>query len=130
MMRSSELQYCLNSPYLWFDETSNTLVTKDLEKAEQLLKESKEKKDIIDQLNTAYQSMYCAAQALLHSINYKASGFRCVITVLEEFFVKRGSLDRIHVDALVRAQKLEGTPQESIDAAEKFLGAAKQVLKK
>lgn len=130
MMRSAELQYCLNSPYLWFDETSNTLVAKDLEKAEQLLKGVKEKKDIIDQLNTGYQSMYCVAQALLHSINYKASGFRCVITVLEEFFVKNGSLDRIHVDRLVRAQKLEGTPQEGIEGAEKFLAGAKEVLKK
>lgn len=130
MMRSAELQYCLNSPYIWFDETSSTLVTKDLEKAEQLLKEAKGKKDVIDQLNTAYQSMYCSAQALLHSINYKASGFRCLVTVLEEFFVKNGSLDRVHMDRLIRAQKLEGTPQEAFEAAEKCLTAAKEVLKK
>jgi uncharacterized protein (UPF0332 family) len=130
MMRSAELQYCLNSPYLWYDETSNTLVTKDLEKAAQLSKEAKEKKDVIDQLNTAYQSMYCAAQALLHSINYKVSGFRCLITVLEEFFVKQGSFDRLNIDRIVRAQKLEGTPQEAFEAADHFLAATTAILKR
>ena len=130
MMRSPELQYCLDSPYLWFDEAAGTLVAKDLEKADKLLKEAPEKKDALDQMNTAYQAMYCATQALLHSINYKAAGFRCVLTVLEEFFVKKAVLDRIHVDHLLRSQKVEGTPQENIDAAGSFINAVKQVLKK
>ena len=130
MMRSSDLQYCLESPYLWFDETANTLVSKDLEKAEKLLKEAKEKKDPLDQINTAYQSMYAATQALLHSINYKASGFRCVVTVLEEHFIRQGMLERIHLDHLLRGQKMEGTPQENLGAAEIYLVEVKKIVKK
>ena len=87
MMRSPDL-HCLESPHLWHDPDVN-LTPKDLEKAEQLLKEAPGKKDALDQLNTAYLSMYCAAHALLHSIQYKVSGFRCLITVLETHFQKK-----------------------------------------
>jgi len=130
MMRSPELQYCLNSPYLWYDDTAAALVKKDMESAEKFLTDAKGKKDPVDQINTAYQAMFCATQALLHSINYKASGFRCIVTVLEEFFVKKGVLDRIHLDYLIRGQKLLGTPQENMEAADAFVPAVKQALAK
>jgi uncharacterized protein (UPF0332 family) len=130
MMRSPELQYCLDSPYLWYDETSPAMVQKDLDAAEKFLKESKDKKDAIDQLNTAYQSMFCSTQALLHSIGYKSAGFRCIVTVLEEFFLKRGILDRVHIDHLLRSQRLEGTAQENIEAADAYWNAVKSILKK
>jgi uncharacterized protein (UPF0332 family) len=111
MMRSPELEYCLKSPYLWYDETSAALVPKDLENAEKFLKAAQEGKDPIDMLNKSYQSMYCATMALLHSIKYKAAGFRCIVTVLEEYFVQNGKMQRIQVDNLIRAQKLIGTAQ-------------------
>jgi uncharacterized protein (UPF0332 family) len=130
MMRSPELEYCLQSPYLWYDETSATLVPKDLENAEKLLKEAQEQKDPIQMLNKAYQSMYCATMALLHSIRYKASGFRCIVTVLEEYFVQNGKLSRVHVDNLIRSQKLKGTPQENFEAAGPFLEEVKKILGK
>ncbi|MCI0617715.1 hypothetical protein L0244_32485 [bacterium] len=130
MMRSPELEYCLQSPYLWYDETSATLVPKDLENAEKLLKEAQEQKDPIQMLNKAYQSMYCATMALLHSIRYKASGFRCIVTVLQEYFVQNGKLQRVQVDNLIRAQKLLGTPQENFEAAGPFLEEVKKILGK
>jgi uncharacterized protein (UPF0332 family) len=130
MMRSPELEYCLNSPYLWFDETSAALVPKDLENAEKLLKAAQEQKDQIEMLNKAYQSMYCATMALLHSIRYKASGFRCIVTVLEEYFVQNGKLSRVHVDNLIRSQKLKGTPQENVEAAGPYLEEVKKILGK
>lgn len=130
MMRSPELEYCLQSPYLWYDETSATLVPKDLENSEKLLKEAQEQKDPIQMLNKAYQSMYCATMALLHSIRYKASGFRCIVTVLQEYFVQNGKLQRVHVDNLIRAQKLLGTAQENVEAAGPFLEEVKKILGK
>jgi uncharacterized protein (UPF0332 family) len=130
MMRSSTLEDCLNSPHLWFDEAALNLVVKDLEIADKFLVQAKGKKDAIDQLNTAYQAMYCASQALLHSIQYKASGFRCMITVLNDYFVKKGMLDRLHLDQFIRAQMLEGNPQEMITTAEAFVAAAKEALNK
>jgi uncharacterized protein (UPF0332 family) len=130
MMRSPELEYCLQSPYLWYDETSATLVPKDLENAEKLLKEAQEQKDPIQMLNKAYQSMYCATMALLHSIRYKASGFRCIVTVLQEYFVQNGKLQRVHVDNLIRAQKLLGSAQENVEAAGPFLEEVKKILGK
>jgi uncharacterized protein (UPF0332 family) len=130
MMRSPELEYCLQSPYLWFDETSDKLVPKDLENAEKFLKAAQEGKDAIDMLNKSYQSMYCATMALLHSIKYKASGFRCIVTVLEEYFVQNGKLPRVQVDNLIRAQKLVGTAQENLEAAGPYLEEVKKILGK
>ncbi len=130
MMRSAELDYCLNSPYLWYDDTAAALIPKDLESAEKRLKEAAEQKDPIEMLNKAYQSMYCATMALLHSIRYKASGFRCIVTVLEEYFVQKGKLPRVHVDNLIRAQKLSGTAQENVEAAGPYLEEVKKILGK
>jgi uncharacterized protein (UPF0332 family) len=130
MMRSPELNYCLESPYLWYDKTATALVPKDLESAEKILKEAPDQKDPIETLNKSYQSMYCATMALLHSIGYKASGFRCIVTVLEEYFVKNGKLEKLHVDNLIRAQKLLGTPQENYEAAGPYLQAVKGALGK
>jgi hypothetical protein len=130
MMRSAELQHCLESPLLWADSTAATLAAKDFENAEKYLKEAREKKDPIDQLNTAYLSMFCAAQALLHSAFYKAAGFRCVVTVLEESYVKQGKLEKLQVDHLVRVQKLEGPPAENVELAGSFLEAARKALRK
>jgi uncharacterized protein (UPF0332 family) len=130
MMRSPELEYCLQSPYLWYDETSDKLVPKDLENAEKFLKAAQDGKDPIDILNKSYQSMYCATMALLHSIRYKASGFRCIVTVLEEYFVQNGKMQRLQVDNLIRAQKLIGTSQENLEAAGPYLEEVKKILGK
>jgi uncharacterized protein (UPF0332 family) len=130
MMRGATLEYCLDSPHLWFDASAPNLVAKDLEIADKFVTQAKEKKDPIDQLNTAYQAMYCASQALLHSIQYKSSGFRCLVTVLEEYFVKKNLLDRSHLDQFIKAQMLEGNPQETIAAAEAFVASAKEALNK
>jgi uncharacterized protein (UPF0332 family) len=130
MMRSPELEYCLQSPYLWYDETSDKLVPKDLENAEKFLKAAQEGKDPIDILNKSYQTMYCATMALLHSIRYKASGFRCIVTVLEEYFVQNGKMQRLQVDNLIRAQKLIGTSQENLEAAGPYLEEVKKILGK
>lgn len=130
MMRSNELSYCLESPHLWYDAAAPNLVAKDLENAEKYLKEGREKKDVIDQLNTAYQSMYFAAVALLHAIGYKSSHIRCVLTVLEDYYVKKGKLDRIQVDHFIQAQRLEGVPAENVELAAGFLTAVRKAMEK
>lgn len=130
MMRDSDMAACLASPHLWFDDAASSLVAKDLEVAQKYLASVKEKKDAIDQIVTSYQAMYQATQALLHSIRYKASGFRAVVTVLEDYFVKKGILDRVHLTSLLRGQKIEGTPQENLEAAEAYLAAVKKALGK
>src|SRR5207244_10614611 len=98
MMRNRDLAYCLDSPYLWFDEAASNQVPKDLEAADKFLNEMKGKKDALEQVNTAYQAMYCATQALLHSIGYKSTGFRCVVTVLDVYFTNKGILEAKHVE--------------------------------
>ncbi|PWT93318.1 MAG: hypothetical protein C5B54_02075 [Acidobacteria bacterium] len=121
MMRSASLKACLEGPHLWFDETANTLVKKDVENAQKFAKEARTKKDALDQINTAYQAVYCAVMALLHSINYKATNFRCVISVLEEYFIPKGILDKKDLEEVLHALKLEGTPEESMNRADTFV---------
>ena len=130
MMRESDLQACLNSPHLWFDDAAANLVNKDLESAQKYLGSVKEQKDAVNQIVVSYQVMYQATQALLHSIRYKASGFRAVVTVLEDYFVKKGLLERVHLDHLLRGQSLVGTPEENLEAAEAYLTAVKKALGK
>ena len=130
MMRSPDLLYWVDSPHLFFDADVLKLVPKDIEKAEKLLKEAPSKKDALEQINNAYMSMYCSVQAILHSIQYKTTHMRCIVTVLEDHFIKRGILDRIHLDNFLRAQRIEGTPDESFQAAEALLTAAKGIAVK
>lgn len=130
MMRDSDIAACLASPHLRFDEAAANLVAKDMENAQKYLASVKGQKDAVDQIVTSYQAMYQATQALLHSIRYKASGFRAVVTVLEDYFVKKGILERVHLDHLLRGQSLSGTPQENLEAAEAYLAAVRKVLGK
>lgn len=130
MMRESNLEACLNSPHLWFDDTATNLVAKDLETAQKYLGSVKDQKDAVDKIVTSYQAMYQATQALLHSIRYKASGFRAVVTVLEDYFVKKGIMDKVHLDNLLRGQGVLGTPDENLQAAEAYLAAVKKALGK
>jgi uncharacterized protein (UPF0332 family) len=129
MMRSAELRDCLQSPHLWYEKGVSAQVAADLEKAGELLKAAREHKDPMEQLNGAYKSMYVTSLALLHSIHYKVTGFRCLVTVLEDYFVKKGILEAAHVDKLASAQRLEGKPSENVEAADGFLAAARRILK-
>jgi uncharacterized protein (UPF0332 family) len=130
MMRTSDLEYWVESPHLFFDPDVLKLVPKDLEKAEKLLKEAPGRKDALEQINAAYMSMYCSVQALLHSLQYKTTHMRCIVTVLEDYFIKRGLLDRFHLENFLRGQRIEGTPQENFKAAEEILAAVKGIVAK
>jgi uncharacterized protein (UPF0332 family) len=130
MMRTPELEYWVESPHLFFDPDVLKLVPKDLERADKLLKEAPGKKDALEQTNAAYMSMYCSVQAILHSIQYKTTHMRCIVTVLEDYFIKRGLLDKIHLENFLRTQRMEGTPEENFKAAEEFMNVAKGMIGK
>jgi uncharacterized protein (UPF0332 family) len=130
MMRSPDLGYWVESPHLFYDPDVLKLVPKDLEKAEKMLKEAPGKKDALEQVNTAYMSMYCSIQALLHSIQYKTTHMRCIVTVLEDYFLKKGMLQRDLLDRFLRSQKVEGTPEENFQSAEAWLNAVKGIINK
>jgi uncharacterized protein (UPF0332 family) len=129
MMRSPDLVYWVESPHLFHDPDVLKLTPKDLEKAEKLWKEAPGKKDALEQINNAYMSMYCSVQALLHSIQYRTTHMRCIVTVLEDYFIKRGILQRDLLDRFLRAQAMEGNPEENFQAAEAWLNAAKDAVK-
>jgi uncharacterized protein (UPF0332 family) len=130
MMRSPDLHYWVDSPHLFFDPDVLKLVPKDLEKAEKFLKEAPSKKDALEQINTAYMSMYCSVQAMLHSIQYKTTHMRCIVTVLEDYFIKRKIVDQVHLDRFLRGQKIEGTPEENFQAAEAWIAVSRGVVGK
>ncbi len=130
MMRSPDLTYWVDSPHLFFDPDVLKLVPKDLEKAEKLWKEAPGKKDALEQINHAYMSMYCSVQALLHSIQYKTTHMRCIVTILEEFFIQKGMLDRDLLDRFLRSQRIEGSPEENFQAAEAWLNQVKSTVSK
>ena len=129
MMRNPDLEYWVESPHLFFDPDVMKLVPKDLEKAEKLWKEAPGKKDALEQINHAYMSMYCSVQALLHSIQYKTTHMRCIVTILEDYFVPKGILQQQHLDTFLRAQGIEGTPDENFQAAENWLNTIKGLVK-
>lgn len=129
MMRSPDLAYWIESPHLFYDPDVLKLVPKDIEKAEKLWKEAPGKKDALEQINNAYMSMYCSVQGLLHSIQYKTTHMRCIITVLEDYFLKNGTLHRDLLDRFLRAQAMEGTPEENFQAAEAWLNVVKSAVK-
>ena len=129
MMRSPDLEYWIESPHLFYDPDVLKLVPKDLEKAEKLWKEAPGKKDALEQINNAYMSMYCSVQGLLHSIQYKTTHMRCIVTVLEDYFLKKGILERDLLDRFLRAQAMVGTPDENFQAAEAWLNAVKGAVK-
>jgi len=130
MMRAPDLQYWVESPHLSLDPDVLKLLPKDLEKADRFHKEAPGKKDALEQINTAYMSMYCSVQALLHSIQYKTTHMRCIVTILEESFIKKGILDKIHLEHFLRGQRMEGAPEENFQAAEAFLAAVKGIVGK
>lgn len=130
MMRSPDLAYWVESPHLFYDPDVLKLVPKDLEKAEKLWKEAPGKKDALEQINTAYMSMYCSVQALLHSIQYKTTHMRCIVTVLEDYFIGKGILDRDLLDRFLRAQAIEGSPDENFQSAEAWLNTVKGIVAK
>jgi uncharacterized protein (UPF0332 family) len=129
MMRSPDLLYWVESPHLFYDPDVLKLVPKDLEKAEKIRKEAPGKKDALEQINNAYMSMYCSVQALLHSIQYKTTHMRCIVTVLEDYFIKKGILKRELLDKFLRAQAMEGTPEENFQAAEEWLQTVQNATK-
>jgi uncharacterized protein (UPF0332 family) len=129
-MRSPDLGYWVESPHLFHDPDVLKLVPKDLEKAEKLWKEAPGKKDALEQVNAAYMSMYCSVQALLHSIQYKTTHMRCIVTILEDYFVKRGLIEQALIDRFLRGQRIEGTPDENAASAESWLNAVKGIVAK
>ncbi len=130
MMRSPGLHYWVESPHLFRDPSTANLVSKDLEKAEKLLKEAPSRKDAMEQVNGAYQSMYCCMQALLHSIQYKTTHMRCIFTIVEDYFIAKGILESVHLNNFLRGLKIEGTPQENAQAAEAMIAAVKKIVGK
>ncbi|MCI0414645.1 hypothetical protein L0222_17850 [bacterium] len=130
MMRSSDLGYWVESPHLFYDPDVLKLIPKDLEKAEKQLKDAPGKKDALEQVNTAYMSMYNSVQALMHSIQYKTTHMRCIVTVLEDYFIKHGILERDLLNRFLRSQKIEGTPEENFQSAEAWFNAVKGIVNK
>jgi uncharacterized protein (UPF0332 family) len=130
MMRNPDLDYWVESPHLFYDPDVLKLVTKDLEKADKLLKEAPTKKDWLEQNNAAYMSMYCCVQALLHSIQYKTTHMRCIVTILEDYFIKHGMIQQDLLDRFIRAQRFEGTPEENSQSAELWLNTVKGIVSK
>ena len=130
MMRSPDLEYWVESPHLFYDPDVLKLIPKDLEKAEKLWKEAPGKKDALEQTNTAYMSMYCSVQALLHSIQYKTTHMRCIVTVLEDYFIKKGIIGKDLLDQFLRAQRIEGTPEENFQSAETLLNTVRGIVTK
>jgi uncharacterized protein (UPF0332 family) len=128
MMRSPDLTYWVESPHLFYDPDVVKGIPKELEKAEKLLKEAPGKKDALEQTNHAYMSMYCSVQALMHSIKYKTTHMRCIVTILEDFFIPKGILDKDLLDRFLRAQRMEGTPEENFQSAELWLNAVKGIV--
>lgn len=116
-----------------------------------------ELKDAIDDLQSAqdefsksgfkwatikgYYSIFHSARALLHSAGYRERGHYCLYLAMRELFVKEGKMKDSLAEDLKNSMILreeadykrtfsEKGAKAAIKAAEKFLGAAKNILEK
>lgn len=86
-----------------------------------------------------YYAMYHAARALLYSLGYRERGHYCLYLAIKEFFVKEEKLDPkiaedlnncmiLREDADYKRKFSQSGASATIDAAERFIKAAKEIL--
>jgi len=119
------------------------LVTKEIKGAEYDLSramESLEKKDFKWATVQAYHSMFHSARALIYSEGYREKSHTALRIALKELFETSGRLDReivhsfedamyLREEADYRLEFTESNSTEVVNDAQKFLDAAKQLLR-
>lgn len=89
----------------------------------------------------SYYAMYHSSRALLYSRGYREKGHYCLYLAMKALFVKDGKLDSqlaedlkncmiLREDADYRRKFSQEGASLTIEAAERFLKAAKEILKK
>ena len=132
MMPGSDFKACLETPYLTEDASAQNYVSEDLKLAGESLDLALEKikvpGDLTDITLLAYRSMYSAARAMVHHAGYQVSNFRCLVSTLDELFVRTKKLDKNLLDQLLAAQRLVGNSDDHLKAAQALLARTKEII--
>ncbi len=118
------LQRCLNSPYLWQDESRRGQAQGEIAAARALLAQAQGSFDEADEatgLKQAWGAMFRAARALVYRAGYMVEQLRCLEVVLESHYPAISGEDIL---ALRRAQELVGPAPEAMARARAFVDKA------
>src|SRR3954470_13267930 len=116
------LQKCLDSPYLFKDETAPGRIPALLAKAADRLEaaanlQATGQGDPADISFLSYEAMFACLRALVYHKGYREAGLRCLMLACEGLYVRTGELDVSHIHAFERAQGLKTPPAENLAAA-------------
>jgi uncharacterized protein (UPF0332 family) len=119
------LQKCLDSPYLFEDQSAPERIGGLLAKAGDRLEAATNLKaagqaESADILFLCYEAMFCCLRALVYAKGYREAGLRCLMLACEGLYIRPGLLDVSHVHALERLQALKLPPDEALAAASAF----------
>ncbi|MDQ4076697.1 MAG: hypothetical protein M3220_10690 [Chloroflexota bacterium] len=122
------LQRCLNSPYLWRDESKRGQVEDELAGARELLKRARtsfNEEDEATGLKQSWGAMFRAAHGLVYNAGYMAEQLRCLEVVLQAHYPDITEED---IAGLRRAQELVGPPDVAIERARTFIDKAASLV--
>lgn len=128
VVKSADLQRCLNGPYLFEDDSKRGQVQEEV-RASQVFYEkavaSFNEKDEATGLKEVWAAMYRAARALAYKAGYRVEQLHCMQVVLREHFSDVIAEEDIH--ELVLAQELAGPPDAALARARTFMDKVKRV---
>ena len=131
--RNLEFQKALEKKRILKFSRANELVKKELEAAEDDLKEAKDRlkhKRYKYAIITAYYSMFHAARALIYSKGYREKSHYYLLVALQALFAEKGLIEEDLTKDFHTAMILREGAESSIESANEFLKKAEEILKR
>lgn len=128
-VRSAELQRCLNSPYLFEDDSKKSQVQDEMRASQELYDKAVTSFDEGDEatgLKQVWGAMYRAARALAYKAGYRVEQLHCMQVVLREHY--SDSLSDADIDQLRIAQELIGPPAKALERARDFRNHVSRIV--
>ncbi len=127
-LAQTALQRCLNSPYLWKDESRPSQAAGELATARQFLEQAARSFAEADEatgLKEAWAAIFRATRALVYRAGYMAEQLRCMEVVLSAHYPSVSADD---IAAMRRAQELAGPPAAAMERARAFVDKAASLV--
>ncbi|MFH0818501.1 MAG: HEPN domain-containing protein [Patescibacteria group bacterium] len=132
---TKEFNQCLHSRRIFIDPEAVNLADKELESAQQDLKEAEDRfknKKYKYATHTAYYAYFHTARALVYSCGYRERSHYCLMHAIEELFVKKKTMSmkyaRNFLNSLTLREDADYAAEYSQDGAEICIKNAKEFI--